>query len=109
MRFNKPLATLSAAAVLGLAACGGGSDNPSADNSGDIDASKIGDTGDAKDPTREGPVTIDGAEEGGTVLVKDQIRLTTPIDPSEAYYVDQSAMLSGLVVRSLTQYVYDEE
>ncbi len=110
MRFKKPLATLSAAAVLGLAACGGGgSDNPGSDNSGDIDVENLGDVGDAKDPEREGPVEIEGAQEGGTVDVQDQILLTTTLDPTEAYYTDSGSLLSGLVVRSLTQYVYDEE
>src|SRR5919107_802019 len=110
MRFNKPLAALSAAAVLGLAACGGGSsENPSSDNSGDIDVNKIGDIGDAQDATRKGPVEIDGAQKGGTVHVRDQILLTTTVDPSEAYYTDSSSLLSGLVVRSLTQYAYDEQ
>src|SRR5215218_7423327 len=110
MRFNKPLATLSAAAVLGLAACGGGSsENPSADNSGDIDVENLGDVGEAKDPERQGPVEIEGAQEGGTVHVRDQILLTTTLDPTEAYYTDSGSLLAGLVVRSLTQYSYDEE
>jgi peptide/nickel transport system substrate-binding protein len=110
MRFNKPLAALSAAAVLGLAACGGGSsENPSADNSGDIDVENLGNVGDAKDPEREGPVEIEGATEGGTVHVRDQILLTTTLDPTEAYYTDSGSLLAGLVVRSLTQYSYDEE
>ena len=110
MRFNKPLAALSAAAVLGLAACGGGSsENSSADNSGDIDVESLGNIGDAKDPEREGPVTIDGAQEGGIVHVRDQIYLTTTLDPTEAYYTDSGSLLTNLVVRSLTQYSYDEK
>src|ERR671920_359048 len=110
MRFNKPLAALSAAAVLGLAACGGGSsENPSADNSGDIDVENLGNVGDAKDPEREGPVEIEGATEGGTVHVRDQILLTTTLDPTEAYYTDSGSLLSGLVVRSLTQYKYNPD
>ena len=35
--------------------------------------------------------------------------LTTPIDPTEIYYTDTNSILTGLVTRSLTQYVYDEE
>src|SRR5919107_6055322 len=110
MRFNKPLAALSAAAVLGLAACGGGSsENSSADNSGDIDVESLGNIGDAKDPERKGPVEIEGAEEGGIVHVRDQIYLTTTLDPTEAYYTDSGSLLTNLVTRSLTQYSYDEK
>src|SRR5919107_433546 len=110
MRFNKPLAALSAAAVLGLAACGGGgSDSGSGDNSGDIDTKNVGNTGDAKDPTREGPMEIDGAQKGGIVHVRDQIYLTTTVDPSETYYTDSTSLMSDLVTRSLTQYAYDEK
>src|SRR3712207_1858612 len=110
MRFNKPLAALSTAAVLGLAACGGGrSDNPSAGNGGDVDVENLGNIGDAKDPERQGPVEIDGAQEGGIVHVKDQIYLTSTVDPTEAYYTDSGSLLTNLVVRSLTQYAYDEE
>jgi peptide/nickel transport system substrate-binding protein len=111
MRFNKPLAALSVVAVFGLAACGGGSsDNPSANNSGDIDTSKLGDVGANQDPTRtDGPYTIDGAKEGGIVHVRDQVLLTTTLDPTESYYTDSTALLSDLIARSLTQYSYDEE
>src|SRR5919112_1875770 len=109
MRFNKPLAALSVAAVLGLAACGGSSENPSSDNSGDIDVENLGNTGDAKDPERQGPVEIEGAQKGGIVHVRDQIYLTTTVDPTETYYTDSTSLMSDLVVRSLTQYAYDEK
>ncbi|MBA2463845.1 MAG: hypothetical protein H0V42_02555 [Nocardioidaceae bacterium] len=33
----------------------------------------------------------------------------TTMDPSEAYYTNTSSILSGLVIRSLTQYVYDPD
>src|SRR3712207_2400083 len=109
MRVNKPLAALSVAAVLGLAACGGGSSDSSSDNSGDIDTENLANIGDAKDPEREGPMKIDGAQEGGIVHVRDQIYLTTTLDPTEAYYTDSGSLLTNLVTRSLTQYSYDEK
>ena len=40
--------------------------------------------------------------------MRDQHLLTTSVDPTEAYYRDSVSLLSGLVVRSLTQYAYDE-
>ena len=66
-----------------------------------------GNTGDAQDPTREGPVEIEGATPGGIVKLISFTPLET-MDPSEAYYVHTSAILSGLVTRSLTQYVVDD-
>jgi peptide/nickel transport system substrate-binding protein len=110
MRVTRPIAALSAAALLALAGCGGG-DSAERDSSGgaSIDPEELGKGSTGQDPTAKGPVTIEGAEKGGTVHVLDQIRLTTTIDPTEAYYVDQGSMLTGLIVRSLTQYVYDEE
>jgi len=94
---------------MALAACGGGSSDSGSDNSKDIDTSNLGNTGNGQDPTREGPVKIDGATKGGTVTQLSQILLTTTLDPSESYYTDSTAILSGLVTRSLTQYVHDEK
>lgn len=111
MRLKTPLAVSLAAAMMALAACGGSggdSDNDN-DTTDDIDTSNLGNTGDFQDPEREGPVTIEGAQEGGTVKVLTSIGLTTTLDPTEVYYTDTGAIMSGLVVRSLTQYVYDEE
>jgi len=109
MRFRTPLAATMAAGLMALAACGGGSSD-SNDNSGnEVDINKLGDTGKGQDPDRKGPVEIDGAEKGGTVTVLNQILLTTTLDPTESYYTDSTSIISGLVTRSLTQYVYDEE
>jgi peptide/nickel transport system substrate-binding protein len=94
--------------MMALAACGGsggGTDN----NSDDVNNEDLGNTGSGQDPTREGPVTIDGATEGGTVTVLTQVGLTTTLDPSEVYYTDTGAIMQDLVIRSLTQYVYDEK
>ena len=106
MRCPRRLAALTAAAVLGLAACSGGSpEKPEAQSSRDSD---VEDPGHVTDPERQGPVEIRGAQEGGTVRVRDHVLLTTTLDPTEAYYTDSTSLLSGLVVRSLTQYAYDE-
>ncbi len=102
MRFKKPLAALSAAASLGLVGCVGG-----AGDSGGTGVDNLGEVQDAKDPERQGPVRIEGARTGGTIHVRDQFLLTTTVDPTEAYPSDSRSLLSGLVVRSLTQYAHD--
>lgn len=97
----------SIAALTMLSACGGtggdGSDDPAGGSQGEG-----GNIGDAQDPTRTGPVEIEGAEEGGIVKLISSTPLET-MDPSEAYYVHTSAILSGLVTRSLTQWSFDPE
>ncbi len=108
MRFKKPFMTVATAAVLSLsvAACGGSGSAP-----GDATAStntEGGNTGDATDPERQGPVEIDGATAGGTVTVLSNDGLNS-MDPTEAYYTNTSSILQGLVTRSLTQLVYDPE
>ena len=111
MRFKKPIVALSASTLLALAACGGGGGDDNDSTSGDqaIDREKLGDTGSGMDPEAEAPRTIEGAEEGGIVTVLTSLGLTTPIDPSDLYYTDTNAIMTGLVTRQLTQYVYDEE
>ncbi|WP_340540073.1 ABC transporter substrate-binding protein [Nocardioides sp. GXZ039] len=104
--------------MFALAACGGGGDDGDGDGNGgrggvsSDDTSKAGDggdTGEGQDPNRvDGPVTIDGATEGGTVTVLSNAGLNT-MDPSEAYYQNTTSILTSLVTRQLTQYVYDEE
>lgn len=109
MRWKRPAVAVSVTAMLTLAACGGGGDGTTA--TGPTDTFKTGGAaGQAQDPTRsEGPApAIEGATEGGTVSVLSASGLTT-MDPSEAYYVNTASILSGLVVRSLTQYVYVPE
>jgi peptide/nickel transport system substrate-binding protein len=111
MRFKKPIIAMTAVGMLALAACGGSSSNPGEqgpDASG-IDTEKLGSGGAGMDASRtDGPVEIEGAKEGGTVKVLSYAGLNT-MDPSEAYYINAASMLSGLVTRSLTQYVYDEK
>lgn len=109
MRLSKPIIAIAVASSLALSACGGdGDDDRNSDNKGRVDTGSLGDTGRAQDPTREGPVTIEGAKEGGTVKVISYAGLNT-MDPSEAYYQNTWSILANLVARSLTQYVYDEE
>lgn len=108
MRFKKPIVALSTTALLVLAACGGGGgDEGSGGSSGGVDTESIGNTGSGMDPERQGPVTIDGAEEGGTVTVLTNTGLTTTIDPTENYYSDTLSISNALLTRSLTQYAHD--
>jgi len=111
MRLKTPLIAITAVTMMALAACGG-SDGDGNNNNSDKPSEGVGsggDTGNGQDPEAEGPVTIDGATEGGIVNVQTNTGLTTTIDPAEAYYVDTSSILSGLITRSLTQYKYDPE
>jgi peptide/nickel transport system substrate-binding protein len=109
MRFKSPLIAISAVAMLALSACGGsGSSGSNASNGGGSqNNNELGNTGNGQDASAKGPVTISGAQKGGTVTVLTSTGLTTTIDPSEIYYVDTSSIMSGLVTRSLTQYKYD--
>lgn len=110
MRFKKPIIAVTAVGMLALAACGGNSSNGNG-NGGEasgIDKEKLGATGSGMDAEREGPFEIEGAKEGGTVKVLSFSGLNS-MDPTEAYYINTSSILSGLVTRSLTQYAYDEE
>jgi peptide/nickel transport system substrate-binding protein len=110
MRFKKPIVALSAVGLLALAACGGGSDEGDTGSSGSgINQEDLGNTGDGMNPNAKGPVTIDGAKEGGIVTVLTSLGLTTPIDPTDLYYTDTNAIMTGLVTRQLTQYQYDEK
>ncbi|MDO9378552.1 MAG: ABC transporter substrate-binding protein [Nocardioidaceae bacterium] len=113
MRLTKPVIALATVSVVfGLAACGGdggGSDEPRGTaNSDDVDKSK-NEENVTQDPTRvDGPVEIDGATPGGTVTVLSAAGLNT-MNPSEAYYQNTTSILTGLVTRQLTQYVYNPD
>ena len=109
MRWRARVAPLVVAAVLGVAACDGGSSQTPRPEAGSVvDRGRHADRNDVDAPERHGPVEIEGAREGGTVHVRDQFLLRTSADPTEAYVRDSISLLSGLVVRSLTQYAYDE-
>ena len=104
---STPALALLAAGALTLGACGGSGSGTS--TTGGVDVNNLGNTGDGKDPTAQGPVTIPGAQKGGTVTVLTNLGLTTTLDPSEVYYTDTGSIMSGLVTRSLTQYRYDPQ
>ncbi|MBA2532284.1 MAG: hypothetical protein H0V23_09290 [Nocardioidaceae bacterium] len=96
--------------VLVLAACSGGEDPlPSEAGLGGDGAVEL-----AFDPDRVGPpAPIEGAVAGGTVTAWGDgdfagIHNQT-MDPTDAYTPFDASILSGLVTRSLTQYVYDPE
>jgi peptide/nickel transport system substrate-binding protein len=111
MRLNKPITAVTAVGLLALSACGGSGNTNNVSNSpAQTTESQITNTGAAgqgKDPTRQAPAApIPGAKTGGTLTVEVNGGTET-MDPTEAYYTDTSSILSGLVIRSLTQYVYD--
>jgi len=63
--------------------------------------------GQAFDPDRAAPAApIEGAVPGGTVTGMDAEPLAE-MDPTVAYHAETVSILSGLVTRSLTQYVCD--
>jgi peptide/nickel transport system substrate-binding protein len=102
-----PALTLLAATALALTACGGS--DSSADQGGKVDTGQLGNTGGGTDPTAKGPVTISGAQKGGTVTVLTNTGLTTTIDPAEIYYLDTMSIGGQLLFRSLTQYKYNPD
>ncbi len=85
MRLKTPLVALSSVGLLALAACGGSGGGSG--NAGTTPSDfKPGATGNGQDPNAKGPVTIAGAQKGGTVTVMTLTGLLTTIDPSESYY-----------------------
>jgi peptide/nickel transport system substrate-binding protein len=113
MRMKKPAAALAVAAMMTLAACGGGSSDdtttPGSDESIGAGTGKGGEAGSFKNPDAEAPLAVpEDAAEGGTLTVMTAVAPST-LDPTQAYYTDSTAILSGLVTRSLTQYAYNEE
>jgi peptide/nickel transport system substrate-binding protein len=109
MRMKKPaVAAVAAAALLTLAACGGGSGGGGngPDTNGKIEG---GAAGSFKNPDAKAPAQVpsDAAKGGTFTVLTNQVPAT--LDPTRAYYVDSTAILSDLVLRSLTQYAYDEK
>ncbi len=107
MRMKKPAVVLATAALMTLAACGGGSGTKSSSN--DATMGEGGNAGSFKNADAKAPATVpDDAAQGGTFTVlTNQVPAT--LDPTQAYYADSTAILSDLVIRSLTQYAYDED
>jgi peptide/nickel transport system substrate-binding protein len=92
-----------------LAACGGGSGGND-NNAGDEPTFKEGgNAGAFKNPDLKAPMEMPSdAAEGGDLTVLTAVAPAT-LDPTRAYYTDSTAILSDLVTRSLTQYVYNPE
>ncbi|MFJ9389475.1 ABC transporter substrate-binding protein [Nocardioides sp. NPDC101246] len=107
MRLKRTVIAASAIAALTLtAACGGGGGGGE-DPAGEFKAG--GGAGAGKDATAEGPLEVPSdAKMGGTITVLSNNAPHT-LDPTRTYYTDSGAIMSGLVTRSLTQYVYDEK
>jgi peptide/nickel transport system substrate-binding protein len=106
---SRALVVVTAGVALALAACAGADDRPA-------QVGGIGSGAGAFDSDRGAPAApIHGAVDGGTVTVLmsgslGHKRLDCPcetMDPTGSYVVEDSSILSGLVTRSLTQYVYD--
>src|SRR4028119_1062519 len=103
MQWKKPISVVGASLLLSLAACGGSDTDPSDSASEGGGFTEGGNAGAGQNPELQPPAAdIEGATEGGTMKVLSVFGLTT-MDPAEAYYVNTSSILSGLVVRSLTQ------
>ena len=106
MRLKKPAVALATAALMTLAACGGGSGtgtDPGSENTGTIEG---GNAGSGKNPDAQAPAEVpEDATEGGTFTVLT-VNVPSTLDPTQAYYTDSTAILSDLVTRSLTQYAY---
>jgi len=114
MRLKKPIVALSAVALLALAACGGSGDNtntnPTGGNSPNSPSNSAinsgGASGQGKEERQAPAPDIAAAQKGGTLTVLSVAGATT-LDPSEIYYTNTASIMSGLVTRSLTQYVYN--
>src|SRR3954470_474771 len=107
MRMKRPAVVLATAALMTLAACGGGSGNSSSSNEETL--GEGGNAGSFKNADKKAPAAVpsDAAKGGTFTVLTNQVPAT--LDPTRAYYVDSTAILSDLVLRSLTQYAYDEE
>jgi len=110
MKRNKPLALVAGAALLTLAACGGGSSDEG--ETGEGTNREFGDQeGGTKDASLQGPAAeVEGATEGGTITV---YLAGDPgpdsLDPTGGWSVTGNSIQQALTSRSLTQYIRDEE
>lgn len=108
MRPNKPAVAIAAAtALMALAACGGGGGGGTTGPT--QTAQEGGGAGAGVDPEATAPAPepegADQAQDGGILTVDTAVAPTT-LDPTRAYYTDSTAIMSDLVTRSLTQYVW---
>src|SRR5687768_16574388 len=110
MRMKKPAVALATAALMTLAACGGGSGtNPGDDETVGAGTGKGGEAGSFKNPDVEAPMEVPSDATGGGTLTVLTANVPSTLDPTQAYYTVSTAILSDLVTRSLTQYAYNEE
>jgi len=109
MRMKKPAVVLATAALMTLAACGGGSGNSKDSSSNPTNAGNGGSAGSFKNADAKAPLAVpsDAAQGGTFTVLTNQVPST--LDPTQAYYTDSTAILSDLVLRSLTQYAYDPD
>jgi peptide/nickel transport system substrate-binding protein len=107
MRLRSLLAATSVAALAVVAACGGGSDDTSSSgNQGFSEGGSGGGIMNANAPAPAPPVP--GAQEGGTVNVWGTSGLQS-MHPTEAYFTNTTSILSNMVTRSLTQYMWNPD
>lgn len=105
MRHSKVAVALALATLMATAACEGGSGDGSRDPGETQSMGAGGAAVSGRDPDAEAPLTIpDGTEEGGTLSVQTA-DVPSTFDPTQAQAND-AAILSNLVTRSLTQYIY---
>jgi len=100
------LAATSVAALAVVAACGGGSDESSSGDQGFQEGGAGGGIMNANAPAPAPP--IDGAQEGGTINVWGTSGLQS-MHPTEAYFTNTTSILSNMVTRSLTQYMWNDD
>ena len=106
MAWRRPAAALAVACMMGLSACGGGpGDDPAARRS----TAQGGNAGSFKNADAKAPLAVpsDAAKGGTLTVLTNQVPAT--LDPTRAYYTDSTAILSDLVLRSLTQFVYNPD
>src|SRR5690348_11015177 len=101
MRTRKLAITGSAFAVLVVAACSGAGDAPTVSLPSHTHG--LPECCDARVQPPAAP--IPGARSGGTMTVLSAGGDLAPMDPTDNYLLASASIESGLVIRSLTQYV----
>jgi len=114
MRRKKALVAAAsvAALTLGLAACGGSSDDDGKSGKPSGGFSEGASSAQDKDPTATGPAPeVEGAKAGGeiTVLAPDPDDGPTDLDPASLWSVTNNSIAQDLLFRSLTQFRRDAD